>query len=120
MNISEKANDLIADFSRALEREILSIGTNDSMFNLYRYAREDLEDYIAELEANNERLKACESALISMVNQFFHREDNILYHSFMSAEEEASEYLVEHGIARWADENKNSICFNYETTIEEN
>lgn len=72
------------------------------------------ESRIAELEARNERLKSCESALISMVNQFFYSKDgdNILFHAFMSAEEEAADYLVEHGIAIWADERKSSICFN--------
>jgi len=30
----------------------------------------------------------------------------------MSAEEEAAEYLVEHGIARWVGKNKSAICFN--------
>ena len=68
----------------------------------------------AELEANKERLNSCESALISMVNQFFYSKagENIFRHSFMSAEEEAAEYLVEHGIARWAGKNKSAICFN--------
>ena len=72
------------------------------------------ESRIAELDAENGRLKSCESALISIVNQFFHSKDgdNILFHTFMSAEEEAADYLVEHGIARWADERKSSICFN--------
>lgn len=69
---------------------------------------------IAELEADKERLNSCESALISMVNQFFYSKagENIFRHSFMSAEEEAAEYLVEHGIARWAGKNKSAICFN--------
>jgi hypothetical protein len=66
------------------------------------------------IEADKERLNSCESALISMVNQFFYSKDdeNILRHSFMSAEEEAAEYLVEHGIARWVGKNKSAICFN--------
>lgn len=69
---------------------------------------------MAELEADKERLNSCESALISMVNQFFYSKagENIFRHSFMSAEEEAAEYLVEHGIARWAGKNKSAICFN--------
>ena len=69
---------------------------------------------IAELEADKERLNSCESALISMVNQFFYSKagENIFRHSFMSAEEEAAEYLVEHGIARWVGKNKSAICFN--------
>jgi len=74
----------------------------------------DLEKRMAELEADKERLNSCESALISMVNQFFYSKDgeNIFRHSFMSAEEEAAEYLVEHGIARWVGKNKSAICFN--------
>ena len=68
----------------------------------------------AELEANKERLNSCESALISMVQQFFYNKDgeDAFRHSFMSAEEEAATYLVEHGIARWADKRKSSIYFN--------
>ena len=74
----------------------------------------ELESRIAELEADKERLNSCESALISMVNQFFYSKagENIFRHSFMSAEEEAAEYLVEHGIARWVGKNKSAICFN--------
>jgi len=60
------------------------------------------------------RIAECESALISMVNQFFYSKagENIFRHSFMSAEEEAAEYLVEHGIARWVGKNKSAICFD--------
>ena len=73
-----------------------------------------LKRRIAELEADKERLNSCESALISMVNQFFYSKagENIFRHSFMSAEEEAAEYLVEHGIASWADKRKSAISFN--------
>ena len=68
-----------------------------------------LEARIAELE---ERLESCESALASMVYQFFYpSESGALVHSFMSAEEEAAEYLVDYGIARWENEHKNSIVF---------
>ena len=60
------------------------------------------------------RIAECESALISMVQQFFYNKDgeDAFRHSFMSAEEEAATYLVEHGIARWADKRKSSIYFN--------
>ena len=46
--------------------------------------------------------------------QFFYNKDgeDEFRHAFMSAEEEAAEYLVEHGIARWAGKNKSAICFN--------
>lgn len=76
-------------------------------------AQDALKAYISKLEAENERLKACESALISMVNQFFYSndDDNTLRHAFMSAEEEAANYLVEHGIAQWVDERKGAIYF---------
>ena len=68
-----------------------------------------LNTRIAELE---ERLESCESALASMVYQFFYpSESGALVHSFMSAEEEAAEYLVDYGIARWENEHKNSIVF---------
>ena len=64
---------------------------------------------IAELE---ERLGLCESALVSMTYQFFYSsKSGALVHSFMSAEEEAAEYLVDYGIARWENEHKNSIVF---------
>ena len=67
---------------------------------------------IAELE---ERLELCESALTSMVYQFFYSsESGALVHSFMSAEEEAAEYLVDYGIARWENEHRNSIVFEKE------
>lgn len=93
---------------------LLHSNTNDLVEELlmWRGRAAELLDRIAELEAENGRLKSCESALISIVNQFFHSRDgdNILFHAFMSAEEEAADYLVEHGIARWADERKCSIC----------
>jgi len=65
---------------------------------------------IAELE---ERLGLCESALVSMVYQFFYQPElGVLAHSFMSAEEEACEYLIKYGIAHWSNERKNSIVFD--------
>ena len=65
---------------------------------------------IAELEA---RLESCESALVSMVYQFFYQPElGVLAHSFMSAEEEACEYLIKYGIAHWSNERKNSIVFD--------
>ena len=68
---------------------------------------------IAELE---ERLELCESALVSMTYQFFYSsESGALAHSFMSAEEEAAEYLVDYGIARWENEHRNSIVFEEES-----
>ena len=71
-----------------------------------------LESRIAELE---ERLGLCESALVSMTYQFFYSsESGALAHSFMSAEEEAAEYLVDYGIARWENEHRNSIVFEKE------
>jgi len=65
-------------------------------------------------DALHARIAECESALISMVQQFFYSKvcENIFRHAFMSAEEEAATYLVEHGIARWADKRKSSIYFN--------
>ena len=77
-------------------------------------AQRELREYVAELEADKELLNSCESALISMVQQFFYSKagENIFRHSFMSAEEEAAEYLVEHSIARWVGKNKSAICFN--------
>jgi len=69
-----------------------------------------LKDYIAELET---RLESCESALVSMVYQFFYQPElGVLAHSFMSAEEEACEYLIKYGIAHWSNERKNSIVFD--------
>lgn len=70
------------------------------------------ESRIAELE---ERLGLCESALVSMTYQFFYSsKSGALVHSFMSAEEEAAEYLVDYGIARWENEHRNSIVFEKE------
>ncbi|MFA5436301.1 MAG: hypothetical protein WC372_09730 [Candidatus Neomarinimicrobiota bacterium] len=72
----------------------------------------DLKKRIAELE---ERLGLCESALVSMTYQFFYSsKSGALVHSFMSAEEEAAEYLVDYGIARWENEHRNSIVFEKE------
>ena len=69
-----------------------------------------LDKRIAELE---ERLELCESALTSMVYQFFYQPElGVLAHSFMSAEEEACEYLIKYGIAHWSNERKNSIVFD--------
>lgn len=64
---------------------------------------------IAELEA---RLESCESALTSMVYQFFcPLKTGAVAHSFMSAEEDAADYLVEFGLAQWEDERKHAIVF---------
>ena len=59
------------------------------------------------------RLDMCESALISMVCQFFYSAEgsNCFSHAFMSAEEEAAAYLVGNGIAFWNDEGHSQICF---------
>ena len=88
-------------------------GLEDCSWNT-RPIEDALNARIAELEADKERLNSCESALISMVQQFFYNKDgeDAFRHSFMSAEEEAATYLVEHGIARWADKRKSSIYFN--------
>lgn len=56
MKASDKANELISDFSMAVERVALS--PSDSIFGLYSSNREDLEDYIAELEAERDNLAA--------------------------------------------------------------
>ena len=111
--ISEEATNLIDNFEYAVE-DAVSDYTMACGASQKHQARRNLEDYIAELEADKERLNSCESALISMVNQFFYSKagENIFRHSFMSAEEEAAEYLVEHGIARWVGKNKSAICFN--------
>lgn len=102
--IWEVINDELKSRRENLERE------NDRL----QEKVSDLLKRIAELEADKELLNSCESALISMVNQFFYSKagENIFRHSFMSAEEEAAEYLVEHGIARWVGKNKSAICFN--------
>ena len=64
-------------------------------------------------DALNARIAECESALISMVQQFFYNKDgeDAFRHAFMSAEEEAATYLVEHGIACWTDDYKSAIRF---------
>lgn len=49
MKVSEKAKELIGDFSTATEQTALN--PTVAAFNLYCATREDLEDYIAELEA---------------------------------------------------------------------
>jgi len=68
---------------------------------------------------NEITLQACESALISMVQQYLYRPmdrhgeptDNIYQHDFMSAGEEAFRYLVERGLAEWTDEDHYAIRF---------
>ena len=114
MRVSEHANYLLNEFGR-LQFDYAAYCKPDGE-SLRNEARNNLETYIAELEADKERLNSCESALISMVNQFFYSKagENIFRHSFMSAEEEAAEYLVEHGIARWVGKNKSAIYFNSE------
>ena len=64
-------------------------------------------------DALTARIAECESALISMVQQFFYNKDgeDEFRHAFMSAEEEAATYLVEHGIACWTDDYKSAIRF---------
>ena len=90
---------------------LLHSSTNDLIEELlmWRGRAYQLLDRIAELE---ERLGLCESALVSMTYQFFYSsKSGALVHSFMSAEEETAEYLVDYGIARWENEHKNSIVF---------
>ena len=93
---------------------LLHSSTNDLIEELlmWRGRAYQLLDRIAELE---ERLGLCESALVSMTYQFFYSsKSGALVHSFMSAEEEAAEYLVDYGIARWENEHRNSIVFEKE------
>ena len=75
---------------------------------------EELAETGNEVNRLNARIVECESALISMVQQFFYNKDgeDVFRHAFMSAEEEAADYLVEYGIARWVGKNKSAICFN--------
>ena len=76
-----------------------------------------LRTRIAELETEptelRTRLAVCESALISMVQQFFYSAEgsNVYSHAFMSAEEEAADYLVGNGLAVWNDEQHSTIVF---------
>ena len=107
MSISEKANDLLNKFGSA-QFDFTIWNTPKNLAALDK-ARQEIFGYIAELE---ERLELCESALISMTYQsFYSSESGALAHSFMSAEEEAAEYLVDYGIARWENEHRNSIVF---------
>ena len=74
-----------------------------------------LEVCIAELEAENAELKAsvkaAESALISMVQQYCYRplNEGIYQHNFWKADEIAFTYLVDHGLARWTDDQHYAI-----------
>mgnify|MGYP001218863419 CR=1 FL=1 len=63
------------------------------------------------------RLHIAELALISMVQQYCYLPldadgdpaEEVYRHDFMSAGEEAFEYLVEHGLAQWTDESHLAI-----------
>lgn len=83
-----------------------------------------LIDHITDLEQENaslrEELYACQSALKSMVYQYLYRPldlktkepcENVYQHDFMSAGEEACDYLVRYGLASWTDKDKYAIRF---------
>lgn len=136
----EATVEIHADISNAYEKRISEIVSLSNKANAKLQARiaeleaenDELKERVAMLDVNsiykslaemgyieqvyklNSRIAECESALISMVQQFFYNKDgeDAFRHAFMSAEEEAAEYLVEHGIARWAGKNKSAICFN--------
>jgi len=67
-----------------------------------------------------EELYAYQSALKSMVNQYLYRPldlktrepcEDVYQHDFMSAGEEACDYLVRYGLAVWTDDDKYAIKF---------
>ncbi len=71
-------------------------------------------------ERAEEELCACQSALKSMVNQYLYRPldlktkepcEDVYQHDFMSAGEEACDYLVRYGLAVWTDGDKYAIKF---------
>ena len=64
------------------------------------------------------QLSECQSALISMVQQYLYRPldqktkepcEAVYQHDFMSAGEEACAYLVRYKLAEWTDEDKYAI-----------
>lgn len=73
------------------------------------------------------RLSECQSALISMVQQYLYRPldqktkepcEAVYQHDFMSSGEEACDYLVRYELAEWTDEYKYAIGMVHERSQE--
>lgn len=77
--------------------------------NLTYEARAEYNALIAERDALKKTLDEAHENLLSMVNQYCLRtvkktgEKDTYSHDFMSTGEEAFEYLVSHGLAKWCD-----------------
>lgn len=100
--------------------------SQDAFTDIYNRAYEaimkSMDVNVATLTAENARLEqqreSCESALVSMVQQYLYRpldnktkepSDNTYQHDFMSAGEEACYYLVDRGLAQWTDDDRYAI-----------
>jgi len=73
LKVSEKAKELIGDFSTATEQTALS--PTVAAFNLYCATREDLEDYIAELETLIDQLIEAGNAVVNAYPTWVREED---------------------------------------------
>ena len=93
---------------------LLAQGRYAEIQSLKNAIEQDLEDR----KRVSLRLSECESALISMVQQYLYRPldlktkepcEAVYQHDFMSAGEEACAYLVRYKLAEWTDEDKYAI-----------
>ena len=86
---------------------------HNALYGVYynEWQSRPLEDALAA------RLESAESALISMVQQYCYRPldanmnpaTDVYHHDFMSAGEEAFQYLVKYGLAKWTDDDNHLI-----------
>jgi len=106
--------------------------TVNAMKSLQMAREQDLEDHKKQVALLNDRLSEegkrtlglskmlseCESALISMVQQYLYRpldlktkepSENVYQHDFMSAGEEACAYLIKNNLAKWTDKDHYAI-----------
>ena len=93
---------------------LLAQGRYAEIQSLKNAIEQDLEDR----KRVSLRLSECESALKSMVQQYCYRPldaktkepcEAVYQHDFMSAGEEACDYLVRYKLAEWTDEDKYAI-----------
>ena len=137
-NYEKPAEQELMKFSEILNQRLATVqfhddATKKAMQSLQLAREQDLKDYKKQISLFYDRLSEegkrvlrlskmiaeCESALISMVQQYCYRpiDSNnepavdIYQHDFMSAGEEAFAYLVKYSLGRWTNEHKDSIVF---------
>lgn len=127
LDLQHERDDLQAELARLCEdksNNVLLITKLRSVVAGRDQTISEMAIEISQLQQENaclrEELYACQSALKSMVYQYLYRPldlktkepcENVYQHDFMSAGEEACDYLVRYGLASWTDKDKYAIRF---------